>query len=141
KKDADLRNKIVLVGATAQGTFDQRVTPLNKITSGVETHANVVENLLSGRFLRRGLGVDLVEVGLALVLALAFAFLFARVKVKSVLPVLALSAAAVWACVSVAVWAGYLVFAALPLTEPGAMFVVVFVSRQAPEVNDRRHLR
>src|SRR5437870_10974267 len=99
RKDAELRGKIVLVGATAQGTFDQRVTPLNKISSGVETHANVVENLLSGRFLRRGLGIDLVEVGLALLLALAFAFLFARVKVKSALPVLALSAAAVWACV------------------------------------------
>ena len=141
KKDADLRDKIVLVGATAQGTFDQRVTPLNKITSGVETHANVVENLLSGRFLRRGLGVDLVEVGLALVLALAFAFLFARVKVKSVLPVLALSAAAVWACVSVAFWAGYEVFAALPLAELGTMFMLVTVYRYATEEKDKRQLR
>ena len=46
KYDAALKDKIVVVGATAVGTFDQRVTPLNKITAGVETHANAIETLL-----------------------------------------------------------------------------------------------
>src|SRR5713101_3516391 len=48
-----LRGKVVLIGATAQGTFDQRVTPFMRITSGVETHANAVETMLSRTFLRR----------------------------------------------------------------------------------------
>jgi adenylate cyclase len=141
KKDAEIKGKIVLVGATAQGTFDQRITPLNKITSGVEVHANVVENILSGRFLRRGLAVDLGEVAFALLLALLFALLFAKVKVTHALPVLAVSAAGVWLGSSVAFLAGYEVFTALPLIELGTMFVLVTVFRYATEEKDKRQLR
>jgi adenylate cyclase len=141
RKDPELKGKIVIVGATAQGTFDQRVTPLNKITPGVETHANALENILSGRFLRRGLMVDLVEVAFALGLALLFAQVFARVKVTRALPVLGASTAAVWAASSVAFWAGYAVFAALPLVELGSMFVLVTVFRYATEEKTKRQLR
>ena len=141
KKDAELKGKVVLVGATAQGTFDQRVTPLNKITSGVEIHANVVENILTQRFLRRGLAVDLGEVGFALALAVLFAILFARVRVTYALPALGISAAVVWALASAAFWLGYEVFAALPLVEMGSMFVLVTVFRYATEEKDKRKLR
>ncbi|MGZ6123586.1 MAG: CHASE2 domain-containing protein, partial [Myxococcales bacterium] len=141
KKDADLKGKVVLVGVTAQGTFDQRVTPLNKISSGIEMHANAVDNILSGRFLRRGLAVDVGEVLFAQALALLFAFLFARVKVAHALPVLALSAALVWAGSSAAFWAGYAVFAGLPLAELASMFVLVTVYRYATEERDKRQLR
>ena len=141
KKDHELKGKVVLVGVTAQGTFDQRVTPLNKISSGVETHANAVENILSGRFLRRGLFVDVGEVLFAQALAFLFAFVFARVKVKSALPVLAFSVAAVWAGASGAFWAGYEVYAGLPLLELGSMFVLVTVYRYATEERDKRQLR
>ncbi|HZX96488.1 MAG TPA: adenylate/guanylate cyclase domain-containing protein [Myxococcales bacterium] len=141
RRDAELKGKIVLVGATAQGTFDQRVTPLNKITPGVETHANAVESILSQRFLRRGLTVDLAEVLVALALALLFAFVFARVKVNHALPVLAAAAAAVWVASSAAFWAGYEVFAAVPLVELGSMFMLVTVYRYATEERDKRQLR
>jgi len=141
KKDAELKGKIVIVGATAQGTFDQRVTPLNKISSGTETHANAVETILSGRFLRRGLAVDLGEVAAALVLALLFALVFARVKVGHALPALAISTALVWAASNAAFWAGYEAFAALPLVELGSIFVLVTVFRYATEEKDKRKLR
>ena len=141
KKDQELKGKVVLVGVTAQGTFDQRVTPLNRMSSGVETHANAVENILSGRFLRRGLALDAGEVVFAQLLALLFALVFARVKVNSALPLLAFSAALVWAGASGAFWAGYEVFAALPLAELGSMFVLVTVYRYATEEKDKRKLR
>ena len=141
KYDAELKDKIVLVGATAEGTFDQRVTPLNKISAGIETHANAVENILSGHFLRRGLAIDLGEVAFALLLAFLFAGLFARVKVQQSLPVLAIAATAVWAASTAAFWAGYEVFAALPLLELASMFVLVTVYRYATEERDKRQLR
>jgi adenylate cyclase len=141
KRDPDLKGKVVLVGVTAQGTFDQRVTPLNRISSGIEMHANAVENLLTGRFLRRGLAVDVGEVLFAQALALAFAFLFARVKVANALPLLAVSVALVWAGASAGFWAGYEVFAGLPLVELGSMFVLVTVYRYATEEKDKRQLR
>ena len=47
-----LKDKIVLVGATAVGIYDLRVTPFSGIFPGVEVQATVMENLLHQRFLR-----------------------------------------------------------------------------------------
>ncbi len=41
-----LKDKILILGATAIGIFDLRVTPLDENYPGVETHANVLSNLL-----------------------------------------------------------------------------------------------
>ena len=141
KYDGKLKDKMVLIGATAQGTFDQRVTPLNKITAGIETHANAVETILSQRYLRRGPVLEAFEVVFLFALALMFAFLFAKVKVQYALPLVAVSAAVVWAGATAAFWSGYHVFAALPLVELGAMFVLVTVYRYATEERDKRQLR
>src|SRR5258707_1583206 len=47
--------KIVLVGATATGIGDLRTTPFGGLDyPGVEIHANVIDNILHGNFLRRG---------------------------------------------------------------------------------------
>jgi adenylate cyclase len=44
-------DKIVLVGATATGTYDMRSTPLSTVYPGVEIHATVVDNILTQRFM------------------------------------------------------------------------------------------
>ncbi|MEW5803558.1 MAG: adenylate/guanylate cyclase domain-containing protein [bacterium] len=46
----NLRDKIVLVGATATGIYDMRYTPY-KIMAGVEIHANILDSLLHLDFL------------------------------------------------------------------------------------------
>jgi adenylate cyclase len=46
-----LKNKIVLVGTTAPGLQDLRVTPVSEIYPGVEAHANVISGLLDGKTL------------------------------------------------------------------------------------------
>jgi adenylate cyclase len=40
------RHKIVLIGATAVGLVDQRVTPFDPAFPGVETHATIIDNIL-----------------------------------------------------------------------------------------------
>ena len=45
------RNKIVLIGATAVGLSDQRITPFDPAFPGVETHATIIDNVLRQRFL------------------------------------------------------------------------------------------
>lgn len=47
------KNKIVLVGATAVGLYDLRVTPLSQNMPGIEKHAHVIENLIENRFVKR----------------------------------------------------------------------------------------
>jgi adenylate cyclase len=50
------RGKIILIGATATGIGDIKSTPYSSGTDypGVEIHANVIDNLLHGNFLKRG---------------------------------------------------------------------------------------
>jgi adenylate cyclase len=64
------RNKIVLIGATAQGLGDTRQTPLNKAEgqAGVTIHANALNTMLTGAYL--------FPDGLALTLATVFAMAF-----------------------------------------------------------------
>ena len=48
-----LKDKIVMVGATAIGIFDLRVTPFSTVFPGLEIHANVVDSILSHDFIRK----------------------------------------------------------------------------------------
>lgn len=47
-----LKGKIVLIGATAIGIYDLRVTPLSAAMPGVEKHASVIASILENRFLK-----------------------------------------------------------------------------------------
>ena len=50
---AALRGRLVLVGTTAAGLGDVRATPLDAVVPGVEIHAQVLEQMMSGRLLSR----------------------------------------------------------------------------------------
>ncbi len=47
-----LANRIVLVGATAVGIYDLRVTPFSAAMPGVEKHASVIASIIDKRFIR-----------------------------------------------------------------------------------------
>ncbi|MDT7513583.1 CHASE2 domain-containing protein [Rhodoferax mekongensis] len=58
-----LKDKIVLLGTTALGLFDMRVTPVGEAYPGVETHANMLSALLDGHVLVKpdyAMGFELV---------------------------------------------------------------------------------
>jgi adenylate cyclase len=44
---ADLQNKIVLVGTSAPGLMDMRSTPVGEVYPGVEIHANMISGILN----------------------------------------------------------------------------------------------
>ena len=72
---ASLKDKIVLVGTTAPGLVDLRVTPVGETYPGVEILANVLSGLLDGKVLVKpdyAIGYEVVMLILAGV-ALAFA--------------------------------------------------------------------
>ncbi len=46
-------DKIVLVAVSAPGLYDLRACPFGTVYNGVETQANIVANILDGRFLRQ----------------------------------------------------------------------------------------
>ena len=70
---AIFKDKIVLVATSAAGLLDLRVTPFDPVYPGVGIHANVIDNILNNKFLKK---VDfLIVVFLVLVFSLAAALL------------------------------------------------------------------
>jgi len=96
-----LQGKIVLLGTTAPGLLDLRVTPVGETYPGVEVHANVISGLLDGRLYVKpdyAMGYDVVVLLFAgLVLAFALPTLSAPRAV-------ALSAFVVLAVVGLNFW-------------------------------------
>ncbi len=89
-----LKDKIVIVGATAVGIYDLRVTPFSGTFPGVEVQATIVDNILRGNFIRTLpfslIIMLLVLVAVALILGLllprfsaAWAFIFLLLSIGS----------------------------------------------------------
>lgn len=59
--DEQLRDKIVIVGATATGIYDMRVTPYDPVFPGLEVHANVVDSILRMDYIFKPEWINLVN--------------------------------------------------------------------------------
>ena len=96
-----LKGKVVLLGTTAPGLQDLRVTPVGETYPGVETHANVISGLLDGRIFVKpdyAMGYEVVILVLSgLALAFALPLLSAtRAVVASMAMVVVLIGLNVW---------------------------------------------
>jgi adenylate cyclase len=74
------RGKIVLVGATAIGIYDIRVTPLDFVFPGLEVHANVIDSILQKQFLYRPNWVTLYDILAILIIGVFLGLVLPRVK-------------------------------------------------------------
>jgi len=76
----DFRGKIALVGATAIGIYDMRVTPFEHVYPGLEIHANLIDSVLQSRFLYRPNWIALVDILVIAVVGLILGGLLPRFK-------------------------------------------------------------
>ena len=82
--------KIVLVGPTAIGIGDMHPVPLQPADfPGVEIHANVLDTMLTQRFLHRGLRAEVIDLGFILLFGLGLGWVLARVSSSWTTPVTA----------------------------------------------------
>jgi len=121
-----LRGKIVLVGATAVGIYDLRVTPFSPGMPGVEKHASVISSILENRFLKPlPLYADLAVLLLS---GLLFSVLILRFKALGASFVTALSILAIF-------YSGYYLFAHLGIviniTYPSLGVLAIFMTTTA----------
>ena len=77
------KDKIVLIGLTAQGVGSLYVTPTDSAMPAVDFTANVVDDILSGKFIARPEWAFPVEVGLIVLAGLFTAFLLPHMKAGS----------------------------------------------------------
>jgi len=74
------QGKIALVGATAIGIYDMRVTPFEHVYPGLEIHANVIDSILQNQFLYRPNWATLVDILVIAVVGLILGGLLPRFK-------------------------------------------------------------
>jgi adenylate cyclase len=91
-----LKGRIVLLGTTAAGLKDIRTTPLDPVQPGVEIHANVLDNLLSGDPIAEPRWARVVRLLLVLVPGFLLTGLLARSSAAWGLALIVPSAAAIW---------------------------------------------
>lgn len=105
------RDKIVLIGATAIGIYDLRVTPYSTNMAGIEKHASVVDNILKGDFLRKAPDID---IPLIFVFTIILGVLIPRLGARS------------GVAVFIALFAGYSVFVHYLFVSQGVWFSWVY---------------
>ena len=76
-----LKGSIALLGTSAPGLFDLRVTPVGESYNGVEVHANIVSGILDGRIKHHPHYVQGVEITLLLACAVLLTWILARANV------------------------------------------------------------
>ena len=118
-----LKGKIVLLGTTAPGLLDLRVTPVGETYPGVETHANVISGFLDGNVFVKpdyAIGYEIVILILSgLTLAFALPMLSAPKAVATSFAVIA-------ALVSLNFWIYLSAGLVLPLASALVMAVTAF---------------
>ncbi|MGD0281753.1 MAG: adenylate/guanylate cyclase domain-containing protein [Dissulfurispiraceae bacterium] len=122
-KPEQLRGKIVLVGATAVGIYDLRVTPFSAAMPGIEKQASVIESILDKRFLKKAPWN--INLALLLLSGIMAAYLIPRFK--------ALGAAAVTGLFFILILSpGYFLFAQkglwITIIYPMLNILLIFIS-------------
>jgi adenylate cyclase len=75
-----IKDKIVLVGATAIGIYDMRVAPFSNVFPGPEIHANVIDNILHQDFLHRPNWAAIFDLAAIAAIGLILGFLLPRFR-------------------------------------------------------------
>jgi adenylate cyclase len=135
------RDKLVLVGVSGLGLLDFQATPLGERIPGVEVHAQILEQIFDGAYLRRPTAAPWIEAALlALAGALLIGFVpMARAWISSLL--LAATLLAFGAGGLLAFKVGLLVNIAAPALGAIAVFGALFAATFAEADRQRRLLR
>jgi adenylate cyclase len=134
--------KIVLVGATATGLFDLRVTPFQENFPGVEIHANIIDNILNNDYIQRPDWAYYFELGIILFFGVLFGAVLGRLR-------------ALWGALFIVFILlsyyyidkyfffsnGYWVKIVMPLLLAFALFFICYIYRFFTEEKDKRRTR
>ncbi len=78
--------KFVLLGTSAAGLKDLRATPLDTVYPGVEVHANIIDNILTGDFLHKPFIAQLYDIGIIWGIVFVGMLLFSIASSQLVIP-------------------------------------------------------
>jgi adenylate cyclase len=140
--DGTFKDRIVLVGATAMGLYDLRNTPFSPVYPGLEIHATVIDNVLTGQLMSRPRWSKIYDVLAIIGLASLIGVVFPRMRALRGLVVgAALFAgyvlAALWLFVAFGVWLDMV----YPLLSLGVNYTALTAYRYATEERKRKKIK
>ena len=136
-----LNKKLVLIGVTGLGLLDFQMTPLGDRIPGVEIHAQLLEQMFDGSFLRRPTGAPWIEAALLAIGGLLLVFGIPALRAIQSTLLLVLVIAALVATGLLAFHAGYLINVAAPVIGTAAIFAAMLAATYAEADRQRRFLR
>ena len=135
----DLAGRIVFVGAWAKGLGDLHRTPSGRLLNGVEVHATVVDNLLSGSFVTRPAWAPAVELLALVLIGAGLTWVLSRAGFRlSLLAVLAVGAGCYWGARQLLVASGIYLSPLLPMLLPVAISTVLSLLKYGLEARKVR---
>lgn len=140
--EAALKDKIVLVGVTATGIYDLRVTPFASVYPGIEIHSNVIDTVLSQDFLNQPEWGQFFDVLAMLVAGLLLGFVLPRVGVT----LGAITAASVFLghiffCYYFFVDQGWILNVVYPLSVIVLVYICITAYKYLVEAKQKRFIR
>jgi len=113
-----IKDKFVLIGTSAGGLFDLRVTPFNTVFPGVEVHANIIDNLIKGDFLYHPDIAEIIDIlSLFIIASLVFLIFYYFNAIISLLFLILLSIFYFGFVYYLMFYEGYIINILLPLVE------------------------
>ncbi|MBI4633592.1 MAG: CHASE2 domain-containing protein [Deltaproteobacteria bacterium] len=136
------RNKIVIVGATATGIYDLRVTPFSAVYPGVEIHATVIDNILHRKFLQQTWWTKFLDVCAIILLGLVMGMLIPRLRAMMGL-LIGIVLIAVYFIINTYVFSHYRVWINLvyPVVTMLAVYLGITVYRYVTEEREKKKIR
>ncbi len=136
------KDKIVLIGATATGIFDLRVTPFSTVYPGVGIHATVIDNILHQNFIRRPGWTALIDVFVIILMGLLMGLIISRMRaVRGLLIGLILVAA--WFVINRFIFSSYNLWLNIvyPLFTIFAVYVGITIFKYITEEREKKKIK
>jgi serine phosphatase RsbU (regulator of sigma subunit)/CHASE2 domain-containing sensor protein len=136
-----LSKKLVLIGVSGLGLLDYQATPLGERIPGVEVHAQILEQIFDGEYLRRPGGAAWIEALVLLIAGFAFIVLVPAWRPRAAALLLGGTLAAILGGGLVAFQAGLLFNATAPALGALLFFGATVAATLAEADRQRRLLR
>jgi adenylate cyclase len=137
-----IRGKIVLVGATAIGIYDLRVTPFGATYPGVEIHANVIDNILHRNFLMNSSFTRFIDLCTIIVFGLLMGLIIPRLRAVTGI-FFAVSILMVFMLINMFIFVSYNVWlnVVYPALTMAVIYLAITVYRYITEEREKKKIR
>ncbi|MDD5712658.1 MAG: CHASE2 domain-containing protein, partial [Smithellaceae bacterium] len=136
------KGKIAIVGATATGIYDLRVTPFSAVYPGVEIHATVIDNILHQNFLKHSTWTSFIDVLAIIILGLITGLVIPKLKAVQVI-IAILGLMIIFVVANTFIFAHYNVWLNLiyPVLTMAAIYLGITVYRYVTEEKEKKKIR